>query len=76
VGSYLDGGFSLVGLRIRMSMEIGERRKGVLKNFGKVERFLLEQGRRMISEAESWNYNLSTHTCCVYRYAPNAIFTE
>ena len=35
---------------IRLESEIGERGKGVLKNVGKVERFLLEQGRRIISE--------------------------
>jgi distribution and morphology protein 12 len=35
---------------IHLESEIGERGKGVLKNVGKVERFLLEQGRRIISE--------------------------
>ena len=35
---------------IRLESEIGERGKGVLKNVGKVERFLLEQGRRIITE--------------------------
>jgi distribution and morphology protein 12 len=35
---------------ICLESEIGERGKGVLKNVGKVERFLLEQGRRIISE--------------------------
>ena len=35
---------------IHLESEIGERGKGVLKNVGKVERFLLEQGRKMISE--------------------------
>lgn len=35
---------------IRLESEIGERGKGVLKNVGKVERFLLEQGRRIINE--------------------------
>jgi mitochondrial distribution and morphology protein 12 len=37
-------------LDIHLESEIGERGKGVLKNVGKVERFLLEQGRRIISE--------------------------
>jgi hypothetical protein len=35
---------------IHLESEIGERGKGVLKNVGKVERFLLEQGRRIITE--------------------------
>jgi len=35
---------------IRLESEIGERGKGVLKNVGKVERFLLEQGRKIITE--------------------------
>ena len=35
---------------IHLESEIGEKGKGVLKNVGKVERFLLEQGRKIISE--------------------------
>ena len=35
---------------IHLESEIGDKGKGVLKNVGKVERFLLEQGRRIITE--------------------------
>jgi len=35
---------------IHLESEIGDKGKGVLKNVGKVERFLLEQGRKIISE--------------------------
>jgi distribution and morphology protein 12 len=45
-----DEGWEHMLRDIRLESEIGELGKGVLKNVGKVERFLLEQGRRMISE--------------------------
>jgi hypothetical protein len=45
-----DGKWEHMLRDIHLESEIGERGKGVLKNVGKVERFLLEQGRRIISE--------------------------
>jgi len=45
-----DGEWEHMLREIRLESEIGDRGKGVLKNVGKVERFLLEQGRRIISE--------------------------
>lgn len=45
-----DGKWEHMLRDIHLESEIGERGKGVLKNVGNVERFLLEQGRRIISE--------------------------
>ena len=45
-----DDGWEHMLRDIHLESEIGERGKGVLKNVGKVERFLLEQCRRMLSE--------------------------
>jgi mitochondrial distribution and morphology protein 12 len=45
-----DDGWEHMLRDIHLESEIGEKGKGVLKNVGKVERFLLDQCRRMISE--------------------------